>query len=216
MAKINADIKHTGLQQRDLIDLLYMIVSSIQGICAKLDADANVTDTDYESSCVTDLFNCVISDCRGNSINLAQDESSTLPPTFIIGPWGIGTKEMVELLYMIFNSWETLTEKMDADANPLTTTTYEADTYTAKFTKMVTNSKGNTLGNGNSYWFNPGGVLNNQHLVDILYSIVDAIETLCEQADTDAAPNDSDYESLWFTNNITLTVENSAGSRVGN
>lgn len=214
MAAINADIKPNGLNQKDLVNLIYMIITSIRGIAAKLDSDGSVTDTDYNDN-VDACFNLVINDCRGNYLNLARAASSTLPRTFILGPQGYDQARSSDLLYMIFNAWETLCEQLDSDANPPTSTDYEANAYTAKFLALVENSKGNTLGNGVTYTFR-SGAYDQKQFVDILYDILDGIETFCGQADDDADPADSNYEALWFTNNITLTVENSAGNRVGN
>ena len=203
------------MNQRDLIDILYMIVTSMRGIAAKLDADGSVTLTTYLAN-VDALFNFAIEDSRGNYLNLGKAESSTLPPTFIIGPKGIDNRALIELLYMIFNAWETMCEQLDGDGNPPTNTDYEAIAYTAIYLKNVMNGHGNTLGNGTVYTFTPHGVTAQWPLVDLLYMILDGIETFTEQADTDAAPADSNYEALWFTANITLTVENSSGDRVGN
>lgn len=213
-AKIYGDIKPTGLNQRDLINLLYMIISSFRGIANKLDNDGSVTDTDYRDN-VDACFNLVIEDCRGNYLNLANTESSTMPPLIKIGEVGFDVARSSDLLYMIFDAWETLCEQLDADTNPPTSTDYEANAYTAMYTWLVENSKGNTLGNGTTFTFRLGAWPQAQ-LVDLLYKILDGIETFCEQADADAAPADTDYEALWYTANITLTVENSINARLGN
>lgn len=214
MAAIQADIKPQGIQQKDLVNLIYMILTSFRGIAAKLDADGSVTDTDYLAN-LDALFNLVIDDCRGNHLNMANDESSVLTPAFNISPQGFAREHFTNLLYMIFNGWETLCEQLDADTNPPTNTTYEAVAYTAIYTALVENSQGNILGNGVSFVFRSGAWPEEQ-VLDILYDIVNGIQIFCAQADTDAAPADSNYEALWYTANITLTIENNSGSRIGN
>lgn len=214
-AKICADIKPTGWRQRDLVDLLYMIVTSIRGIAAKLDAEAaSITDTDYLAQ-VDAVMNLIIEDSRGNRVQVFNTETSTLPPVIRISPTGFDRARFTDLLYMLFDAWETLCEKLDADAAPPTSVDYEADTYTALYTYIVENSKGRSLGNGTTFYFR-GGAMPQKETVDCLYAILRGIELFCEQADTDAGPAGTDYESLWYTNNITLTVENSAGARIGN
>lgn len=214
MAAIIADIKPQGVQQKDLVNLIYMILTSFRGIAAKLDADGSVTDTDYLAN-LDALFNLVIDDCRGNYLNMANDESSILPPTFNISPQGFDRAYFSNLLYQIFDGWETLCEQLDGDSNPPTSTDYEADAYTDIYTALVENSKGNQLGNGVTYVFRSGAWPEEQ-VVDILYDIVNGIQIFCAQADTDAAPAGSNYEALWYTANITLTIENSTGNRIGN
>lgn len=220
MGKIYGDIKPTGLRQRYFVDLLYMIVTSMRGIAAKLDADGSVTDTDYNTN-LDAVMNLIIENSTGSRVQVVNTESSTLPPLVRITPIAFDKARFCDLLYMIYDAWETLCEQLDADTNPPTSTDYEANCYTAKFLHMVENSRGNTLGNsagwpdGTSYYFRLGS-FDQRQVVDALYNIVDAIETFTEQADTDAAPADNNYEALWFTANITLTVENSKGSRVGN
>ncbi len=214
MAAINADIKPTGINQRDLVDLIYMIVTSFRGIANKLDNDGGITDTDYRDN-VDACLNLVLNDTKGNHLNLAKSATSTRPHTICISPTGFDWGRSSDLLYMLFDAWETLCEQIDADTNPPTSTNYEASFYTAMYLTQVESSKGNLLGIANAYTFRHGAY-NQKMFVDALYGMVDGIESFCEQADTDAAPADNNYEALWFTNNITLTIENSAGSRVGN
>lgn len=213
-AKQCADIKPNGLRQKDLVDLLYMIVTSFRGIAAKLDADALITDTNYRAT-IDAVMNVTIEDSKGNRVSVVNSESSTLPPVIMISPTGFNRARWADLLYMLVDAWETLCEKIDADANPPTSVDYEADAYTAIYTFLVENSKGNTLGNGTTFTFRLGA-FPQKEVVDTLYKILDGIETFCEQADTDASPQDTNYEALWYTNNITLTVENSQAARIGN
>ena len=218
MANYEAQIKPGGLSQRNLVDLLYMIVAAIKGICAKLDDDGGVTATTYESSAYTAIFNGYIEDSRGNSVmNRANDGSGnyvTDERFFIITPMGISDHDLNECLYQIFDMFETLTEALDTDA--LTDSTYEALCYTALWTWKIENRKGSTLGNGNTYFFRPGGMHNQDQLIDLLYQIVNAIETLTEQLDADGTVTDTNYEALWFTAKVTMRVQNSQGNVVGN
>ena len=218
MANYEAQIKPGGLSQRNLVDLLYMIVAAIKGICAKLDDDGGVTATTYESSAFTAIFNGYIEDSRGNSImNRANDGSGTYVTDerfFIITPMGISDHDLNECLYQIFDMFETLTEALDTDA--LTDSTYEALCYTALWTWKIENRKGSTLGNGNNYFFRPGGMHNQDQHIDLLYQIVNAIETLTEKLDADGTVTDTNYEALWFTATVTMRVQNSQGNVVGN
>lgn len=200
------DIKPDGVSQKDMVDLFYMLVSSIKGICAKLDADAGVPLTTYEANCYTAIFNVIIEDSRGNRTGQTGNH--------IINPQGITDQAMVELLYQLFNSIETLTEQLDTDV--LTDSDYEALCYTAKLLWNVTNQVGNTLGNGVAYYFTPLGVGDQKELVNLFYALVDVIETLTEKLDADGTVTDTNYEALWFTNNITLKIQDSQGNLVGN
>ncbi|MFA6290185.1 MAG: hypothetical protein WC637_00310 [Victivallales bacterium] len=215
MASVEGNIKPTGLSQRLLVTLLYMIVYSIQGICQKLDDDATVPLTTYEANVYTAIFNGYIEDVRGNTI---MNRVSTADDRFfILTPNGVTPKAILECLYQIFDMMETLTEQLDTDG--ITTSTYEALCYTALYVWIVENVKGNQLGNGTAYYFRPGGETDQKQLVDLLYAIVDSIETLTEKLDTDAGttpPTDTDYEALWFTATILMRVQSSAGNVVGN
>ena len=217
-AKANADIKPTGMRQVDLVDLLYQIIAGLQGICQKLDDDTDVTDTDYEALCVTAKFNLVIYDSRGNSIDLQQDESATIPPTVILSPNGI--LHLADIIYQVFDSIKTLAAKLDADC---TYTNYTSLAYTAIMALQgVTNSKGNLLGGSSGVFnFNPQGE-NQAELVEFLYNCLSAIYTITYEDSTtsgldgDAGVTDTDYTSLWFTDWFDLTVENRKGDRIGN
>lgn len=214
MSNIHPDIRPGGLNQRNLVTLLRMILTSLQGICAKLDDDGGVPMTDYEANCITALINGIVECAKGTRFQNVVTESSSVGPVKIVNPYGISDNVLVDLMYDITNCFETLTEQLDADV--LTDSTYEALCYTAKFLHIVENSKGAQLGNGTAYYFKPGGVRNDDQLVEWLYNVVDAIETLTEQLDADGTVTDTDYESLWFTNTILLRVENAAGNVVGN
>ncbi|HSW65039.1 MAG TPA: hypothetical protein VLH56_17270 [Dissulfurispiraceae bacterium] len=219
MPNIEAQIYPNGISQRNLVDLLYMLFSSFKGVCVKLDLDDN-TDNTYEAKAYTAIFNGYIEDSRGNSIQNRANDGAT-PPVyvtderfFIITPQGIDDKSLLECLYQWFDMMETLTEQLDAD--DATTSNYEALIYTAIYLWIVENCKGSQLGNGTVYYFRPGGVFNYNQLIDLLYAMVYSWEKLTEKLDTDAVPAGSNYEALWFTATVTMRVQNSMGSVVGN
>ena len=211
MANIEAQIKPTGMSQRNLVDLLYMIVYSIQGICAKLDDDGGVPLETYEANVLTAIFNGSIEDSRGNLI--MNRVSAKDDRFFIITPTGLDNKALLECLYQVFDMMETLTEQLDTDV--LTDSTYEALCYTALYVWIIENCKGDQLGNGTEFYFRAASE-NRKELVNLLYAIVNSIETLTEQLDLDGTVTDITYESLWFTATILMRVENSQGNVVGN
>lgn len=201
------DIKPNGLNQKDLVDLFYMIVSSIKGICAKLDDDATVDLTTYEANCYTAMFDMIIQDSKKRRTGPGGG--------MFISPYGITDKAIIELLYDIFNSFETLCEQLDGDTG-VADTNYEALCYTALFLYRVQSGAGPILGNGTTYKIGPTGAPSQKELVNCLYQIVDAIETLTEKLDADGTVTDTDYEALWYTANITLKVTNTSNQTVGN
>jgi len=200
------DIRPAGFNQKHIVDLLYQTVSSIAGICAKLDSDGGVTDTDYEALCYTAKIKTIIEDSKGNITGTAREN--------FISPYGIDDPSLLNLLYQLFDAFETLTEQLDAD-DGVTDTDYEALCYTAKFLGIITIGNGNSLGNGTTFYFRAGGV-QVPELIDLLYNMVDAIETLTEQLDADGGVTDTTYEALWYTANITVKIENSQGNILGN
>lgn len=206
------NIKPVGLAQKDLVDALYMTVSSIKGICAKLDLDATVTGVDYEDNCYTNIFTVSITD-SGNNVT-----GNTGSEVHFITPTGIDNNSLNALIYQIFDSFETLTEQLDADAGVGNGSgTYEALCYTALFLYNVTNQAQSKLGNGVTAYFTPICTLNHPDLVDLLYTFFNAIETLTEQLDADAAVGNGagTYEALWFTAIMLLQIQNGAGSSIG-
>lgn len=207
---VEAQIKPNGLSQRNLVDILYMIVYSIQGICQKLDDD-NTTDDTYEADVYTAIFNGYIEDGRGNSI--MNRVSAKDDRFFIIKPDGIGNKELLECLFQIFDMLETLTEQLDAD--DATDSTHEALCYTAILPWIIENCKGTQVGNGTVYYLRSASV-DQKELVDIICNILDSLETLAEQLDTEAKPAGSDYEALWFTATVLMRVQDSQGLYSGN
>jgi hypothetical protein len=215
---VEIQIKPTGLSQRNLVDVLYMIVAAIQGICKKLDADGGVTLETYEDNCFKAIFNGYIEDSRGNSVmnrayvspNYTKDHDF-----YHITPTGLSDKAFNSLLYQIFDMVETLTEQCDTDG--LGDSNYEALVYTAHYLWMVTNHEGNTLGVGSTYWFNPGGGRGDQkELVDLLAMIVHSFDTFTKKLDADGTVTDTTYHALWDTAVFLLKIEDSKGNAYGN
>ncbi len=212
MADIEADIKPSGLNQADEVDLMYQLMNSIKGICTKLDADGGVPLTTYVANCYTAIFNGAIYDSQDNS--LINRVSTADDRFYIISPGGLTKKARLEWMYQFLDMLETLTEQLDTDG--LTGSDFESLCYTALMTYKVTNCKGSTLGNGTTFYFNPGGSMDQKHLVDFYYKAIDAIETLTEKLDADGTVTDTNYEALWFTAKILKKVQNSAGNILGN
>lgn len=212
MANIEVQIKPTGIKQKNLVDLLYMMVAAIHGICAKLDAD-DVTDTDYEALCYTAIFNGYIEDSRGNS--MLNRVTAKDPYFYIITPNGITDKALVECIYQIFLMMHTLTTKIDADAAPPTTVTYH-HVFDDHYLWTVENEVGDTIGASTDYWITPKGVKDRRQLVDILYCFAHSIDTLTKKLDTDAVPAGSNYHALWDTAIFLMQIVDSKGNVTGN
>lgn len=212
MSNIEVQIKPTGMSQRNLVDLLYMIVASIKGICTKLDADGGVTLTTYLANCYTAIFNGYIEDSKGNTvINRVATKDRFF---YHITPTGIDDKALITLLYDIFDMMETLTEQCDTDG--LGDSNYEALVYTAYYLWKVTNQAGNTLGNGNTFWFNPGGVDNRKELIDCLANIVYSFDVFTKKLDADGTVTDTTYHALWDTAIFLMQIQDSKGNVRGN
>jgi hypothetical protein len=214
----NVDIKPSGLVTPDLVDVLYMWWSSFYGICAKLDADATVPSATYTALCYTAIFNGFIGDTRGNSIQNAV--TAKADRFYIINPNGVTKEALLECFYDMLDAMETLSEQLDGDV--LTFTNYEATAYEAVCTQLVMNKRGDSLGNGTTvHVFSPGGVWDEAEIVEFLFNAVEFIHLLTGNGTTygldgDGTVADTDYEELWYTDNITRVIENSAGSTIGN
>ena len=208
---VTRKIRPTGMNQKELVDLLYMILNSIKGICTKLDADGGVPLTTYLANCYTAIFNCAILTSTGDY--LTNTVSTKLRYFQSIGPQGIKDAALVEILYQILDSLETLTEQLDTDT--LTGSNFEALCYTALISHKVKNQVGSIVGVG-SYTFNPNGVMNQRQLIDLLYEVLNCLKTLTEKLDLDGTVTDINYEALWYTATCTILVENSKGSVLGN
>lgn len=203
MANIEAQIKPTGLKVKNLVDCLYAVVSSIKGICAKLDDDGGVPSETYEALCFTAIFNGKIENSRGdvvmNQITAKQHEFLS------INAGGVTSQAVARFIEQIYDMMETLTEQLDLDS--LTDTDYEALVYTAY--TMTYDEDSHKIGSllGGNY----------QRLaVDILYAFVKMIHVLTDKLDDDVTVTDITYESLWDTANILMQVENSRASVAGN
>jgi hypothetical protein len=212
MANKEAQIKPTGMSQRNLVDLMYMIVYSFYGICTKLDSDGGVPSTTYVANVLTAICNGSIENSRGDVMmrRLATKDDRF----YIASPTGIMDRAINEWLYQVFDMMETLTEQLDGDS--LTDTNYEALCYTALYTWMVEDQKGNIIGNGHDFYFNPGGVTNQKELVDCLAQIVNSIDVLTQKLDDDGTVTDTNYEALWDTAVILMQIEDSKGNVYGN
>ena len=215
MANIHPDIKPNGLGQKELVSLIVMLLRSLQGICAKLDADGGVTGTTFEANVITALINLSATDHFGNRFSNGATMSSSLEDHHILEPTGRDDAALLAFLYQYTNAMETLTEQLDADGG-VADTDYEALCYTAMFLHIIENEKGNQLGNETAYYFRPSGVMPQDEVVEWLYNAVNAIETLTEQLDADGTVTDTNYEALWFTAIILMRVEDGQGNVVGN
>lgn len=212
MSNLEAQITPMGLKQKNLVDALYYIVSSIKTRCAKLDADGGVPLETYTANVYTAIFNGQITDSRGNQLTNRVAAKDDL--FYVISPAGVSDKALLECLYDIFDMFETLTEQLDTDV--LTDSNYEALVYTAHFTWIVENTKGNQLGNGTSFYFRPGGVVNQKELVDLLAMFFHATDTLDKKLDLDGTVTDTDYEALCDTAILLMQIQDSKGGLYGN
>ena len=212
MANYEVQIKPTGLKQKSLVDCLYAVVSSILGICKKLDDDGGVPLTTYEANVFTALFNGEIINSRGSRV--ANQVTARANDFYCINPKGVSDKALLNCIYDIFNMMETLTEQLDTDT--LTGSNFEALVYTAYFKWTVDNGVSATLlGNSTDKWIRPGGI-DWRQLPDLLYDFVRSIHVLTDKLDDDGTVTDTNYEALWDTATILMQVENSAGSIAGN
>jgi hypothetical protein len=214
MANIFPNVKPTGLTLKDLVDWFYMAFYSLQGLCQKLDADGGVPLTTYEANVVTALCNLVVEyDSLGNVLNLAADNTSSLPPTVIIKSNAMDAAAIPELIFQLINALETLTEQLDADT--LGDSNYEALCYTATMPWMAEDRFGAIVGNDNVFYFRPTGSYPRAEIIDFMYDWMNSWETLCEKLDADGTVTDTTYEALWYTATYLIRVENSKGSALG-
>ncbi len=118
------DIHPSGVDDKYVIDFMYMMQSSMQGLCTKLDADSGVTLTTYLANCYAALFHVRVSDYRGNMTNGEVTVDHIVEPA-----GGLSTASLLEWIYDWVNAFETLTEQLDGDS--LTDSTYESLCYFA-------------------------------------------------------------------------------------
>jgi hypothetical protein len=211
MSNLEVQIKPSGISKRNLVDCLYAVVSSIKGICAKLDDDGGVPSATYEALCFTAIFNGCIENSRASQVmNALSGRGDTF---FLASPTGINNRAIIQTIYQVFLMMETLTEQLDADS--LTDTNYEALVFTALYLWTVENEFGDTVGANKAQWIRPGGI-DDKNLVDILYAMVRSIHVLTDKLDDDTTVTDTNYEALWDTANILMQVQDSKGNIAGN
>jgi hypothetical protein len=211
MSNIEVQIKPSGVSKRNLVDCLYAVVSSIKGICAKLDDDGGVPSTTYEANVFTAIFNGAMENSRASQImNVLSGREDTF---FLANPTGINNRAIIQTIYQVFNMMETLTEQLDGDS--LTDTNYEALVFTALYLWTIEDEAGSTVGASTEHWIRPGGI-DDKNLVDILYAMVRSIHVLTDKLDDDGTVTDTNYEALWDTANILMQVEDSKGNVAGN
>jgi hypothetical protein len=211
MSNKEVQIKPSGISKRNLVDCLYSIVSSIQGICKKLDDDGGVPLTTYEANVFTAIFNGAIENSRAERV--ANELTGKEDTFFIMSPTGINNRSTIQTIYQVFLMMKTLTEQLDTDT--LTDSNYKALVYTAHYLWTIENEIGSTVGASTEHWIRPGGIDNN-NLVDILYCFVHSIHVLTDKLDDDGTVTDTDYEALWDTANILMQVMDSKGNIAGN
>lgn len=218
-------IKPGGVDDKYIIDLMYMLQASMKGLCAKLDDDAGVPLTTYEANCYTALFTVRVFDYRGNMT------PNTTTIDHIVCPTGLTPAALIQWLWDWANAFETLTEQLDTDA--LSDSDYEDNCYEAILLPyQFENKKGTIIGQdastgaftgvdtGGPPWLltkiGPTGKPNDRVLCDLFYDIINGWETMCEQLDDDGTVTDTDYESLWYEATVLMRVENSQGNMLGN
>lgn len=235
MANINAQIRPGGVDDKYVIDLMYMLQQSMYGLCLKLDAEGSGLTT-YVANCYTAIFHTEVWDYRGNK---TQNVTAV---DHIVTPAGLTTAALIQWLYDWINSFETLCEQLDGDGGITDDANYEDLCYEALVLPYIFESGrydqaatilGNTVSTGGfttmldsagTPWMvtkiGPTGRPSDRVLCDLLYDIINAWETLCEKIDADATtaapPAASNYEALWFTATVLMRVENSQGSVLGN
>jgi len=211
MSNKEVQISPRGYSQRSLVDCLYAVVSSIKGICAKLDDDGGVPLTTYEANVFTAIFNGVITNSRSDTVmNAISGKENTF---FIASPTGVNNRALVNCIYQIFDMMETLTEQLDTDT--LTGSDYEALVYTAHYLWTVKNETGSSVGVSTDYTISPMG-LNEAWIPDLFYAFVHSIHVLTDKLDDDGTVTDTDYEALWDTANILMQVADGKGNIAGN
>jgi hypothetical protein len=211
MSNLEVQIKPSGISKRNLVDCLYAVVSSIKGICAKLDDDGGVPSATYEALCFTAIFNGAIENSRADRVvNAVSGKGDTF---FIMSPTGVSNRAIIQTIYQIFVMMETLTEQLDADS--LQGTNYEALVYTPHYLWRVLDEAGNSVGVSTDRTVTPMGIDDN-FLVDILYAFVHSIHVLTDKLDDDTTVTDTTYEALWDTANILMQVQDTKGNIAGN
>jgi len=211
MANIHPDIKPSGMTMKREVDLWYQLIEGFRTLCLQLDGDAQVNDDTHTALCYTAIINSVVHDSKGNRTGQQVKEENF----YEVGPTGLTDAARLQLLYNYFNAWETLCEQFDANAGGITGTNFEALCYTALLLHKVEDTKGNILGNGTTFYFRPGGVMNQKELIECYYNMVNAFNTLTLKLDADGTVTDITYKALCYTAIILTRIENAAGSVIG-
>jgi hypothetical protein len=206
--KVNA----RSLQRSQEVEIWYALYKSLDVLCNKLDDDTGVTDTDYGALVVDAILNAKITNSQGNVAGYLQ---AAVEGSAIVSPRGLTDAQRHWMMYNYVNAWETLCEKLDADAG-ITDTNYEALWYTATFLHVVKDPKGVTdLGNGTVFYFTAGHC-DRERLIEWLYNAVASLEGLTTKLDSDGGITDTDYEELTYETYCNVQIENEAGSIAGN
>jgi hypothetical protein len=203
-------IKATALTKGQETDMWYALHKALNVLCAKLDADSTVNDTDYEALCWAAIINALFMNTTGDSV-----QSHVAGEGFwAIRPAMITNRTRSWIMYNWVKAWKTLCTKLDADS-AVSGTDYVATCYTAKILHIVMDPKGVTdLGNGVVYYFTPGNV-DRKQLIEFFYNALDALHTLAAKLDSDGGVADTDYDDLTYTAYCLINVENAAGSVIG-
>ena len=231
MGNIHPDIKPSGVSDKYVIDLMYMLQASMKGLCAKLDNDGGVPKETYTANCHNSLFHVRVFDYRGNMTN---GESVV---DHIVNPGGgLSSAALIEWIYDWVNALETLCEQLNGDS--LGDTDYEVKCYyeiilpyqfeSGRYDQTTILGNDNTSGgfstspDGSAPWtctkIGPTAKPPDRVLADLLYDMLNAWETLCEKLDLDGTVSDTGstgYEALWYTATILMRVENSQGNTLG-
>lgn len=157
----------SGLPAAALNQWLFDYANALETLTEQLDTDAGITDdANYEDLCYEAIVFPYQFESKTGTIIGNDNSSGGFSATPAAGSWDdadepwICTKigpigkpndrVLADLLYDFVNAWETLCEKIDADATagaPPAASNYEALWYTATVLLKVENSGGNVLGN---------------------------------------------------------------------
>ena len=209
-------ITPTRLNQGDEVDLMYGIMDSLRIGCGLLDADASITDVNYEALCYSAAYdNLQVTKQAGG--NILGDRGTVDQYGYYITPRGISQAARLEWLYDTLYALNTLTAKIDADANPPSTVTYNTDYFVGRITKSVENQRGVLAGpTTRTFLFSPKGVYNLYTLVDMYWDIVYCLQGIWALCTSDAAPATATYTALAYTAVVKPTIQNSQGTTLGN
>lgn len=159
-----------GMDWQDMYDVLGQIRTKLAGVCAKLDDDATVTDTDYESAIVTFTF---------------PPAASGREPANGITAQALRHQGLVlDYLKTVRTQFNALNAKLDADNGAVTT-------YSAQdMSSIIDTQNGGLIQSGMfegalAYW---------------LYTYMTKFNAVLAALDADGNVADTDYASLWAFN----------------